>query len=103
MSDVVWFCIAFLQFPRSAQAEIALSPNFFTSLHFYRMMELGEQIRGRRKFFQNLFENSSVLPPVFLLLVRGYFGRRENHRPLALLKATPVSLLRSCRKTAAKI
>ena len=30
---------------------------------------------------QILFENGSALSPVFLLLVRGCFGRCENHRP----------------------
>ena len=37
--------------------------------------------RGAPRKFQKSFENGSALPPVFLLLVRGCFGRCENHRP----------------------
>lgn len=37
--------------------------------------------RGAPRKFQKSFENGSALPTVFLLLVRGCFGRCENHRP----------------------
>ena len=57
---------------------------------FLRFWPVWPYIRDRRtnraasRKFQTLFENGSALPPVFLLLVKGWFGRCENHRPFTI-------------------
>ena len=63
--SAIWFCLAFLQFFRLLNPEIALSPYFFGLAHFDRILELGEQTGLLQEFFKNFLKTVPIYPRFF--------------------------------------